>query len=156
MKCIITHVKASEIINAALRTVTEEDHNSSNKIMANYSDQTLNFLCLLAILLSLTMAHPQYYPVPNNPEKNWRSVILSRNGPSSSTSEPSTTWPSTTLRYFVPEEITGPGHGSVEETRVANRPQDRFKTYPLKAGAPKTSGFAPLALLATILVIAVM
>ena len=49
------------------------------------------------------------------PEWNWESVILSRNGPSTTTMpRPSTTWYSTTLRSFDGEAIVGQGTGTVE------------------------------------------
>ena len=50
------------------------------------------------------------------PQWNWESVILSRNGPSSTTTErPSTTWYTTTLRSFDGEPaIVGQGTGTVE------------------------------------------
>ncbi|MCV6606373.1 MAG: hypothetical protein OIF34_13805, partial [Porticoccaceae bacterium] len=90
--------------------------------------------------LCVVLASPQYYPV--KPEENWRSVILSRNGPSTTTTPRPTRWTTTTLRNFGVEPITGTGRGSVEQAKVANRPRDLFKQ---NRAQPHTGGSSCLA-----------
>jgi len=64
---------------------------------------------------AVTLAKPQGGQLVQ-PEWNWQEVILSRNGPSTTTTpRPSTTWFTTTLRSFdTVEKIVGQGRGSVE------------------------------------------
>merc|ERR1712154_101766 len=70
-------------------------------------------LCLLVLACRPGAAMPQELV---QPQWNWEEVILSRNGPSTSTTpRPSTTWYSTTLRNFEPEKISGYGLGTIEE-----------------------------------------
>jgi hypothetical protein len=123
----------------------------------------MQYLIIAATLLvTLAAASPQYYPI--KPEENWRSVILSRNGPSTTTTPRPKSWTTTTLRNFGIEPITGTGKGSVEQTKVANRPRDLFKqnlAQPQRAAAPGrktmfTSGLIVTSLTSLLLVLHVM
>ena len=76
---------------------------------------------LFWMLLSYVQARPQELI---QPKWNWEAVILSRNGPSTSTTpRPSTTWSTTTLRSFDVDPIVGRGQGIVEDARLVPRRQ---------------------------------
>lgn len=52
---------------------------------------------------------------------NWEEVILSRNGPSTTTTPRPTRWSTTTLRFLEGEPIVGSGSGSVEDAYIVPR-----------------------------------
>ena len=73
-------------------------------------------LLLLLCMCQLTASFPQY---PLSPTLNWEQVILSRNGPSTSTTPRPTRWTTTTLRSFGGDRLTGTGKASYEEAVIA-------------------------------------
>lgn len=84
---------------------------------------------LLSVLLfgAVSCFPPQFH---QNPAQNWESVILSRNGPSTSTTPRPTRWTTTTLRSFGIAPLTGTGKATFQETKIATRRNNK-KPYRL-------------------------
>ena len=111
-------------------------------------------LVSVVALIGLSSSHPQYYPT--QPEFNWRDVILSRNGPSTSTTPRPTRWTTTTLRNFAPDTISGTGKGVIEpvNNNIGRRSRNRFDdpgaaAYPQRSAAAAGSfgSSSPLAIM---------
>ena len=64
---------------------------------------------------------------------NWEEVILSRNGPSTTTTPRPTWWSTTTLRFLEIAPVSGAGSGSVEDAYLV--PRRRSRRPPNSAGA---------------------
>ena len=77
-----------------------------------------SFLVVLACSL-LVKAHPFPPQFHQNPAQNWESVILSRNGPSTTTTPRPTRWTTTTLRSFGIAPLTGTGKATFQEAKIA-------------------------------------
>ena len=56
---------------------------------------------------------------------NWEEVILSRNGPSTTTTPRPTSWSTTTLRFLDIAQVSGAGSGSVEDAYLVPRRRSR-------------------------------
>ena len=56
---------------------------------------------------------------------NWQEVILSRNGPSTTTTPRPTSWSTTTLRFLDIAPVSGAGSGSVEDAYLVPRRRSR-------------------------------
>jgi hypothetical protein len=70
------------------------------------------FFVILSIV-SIAVSFPQ------QPRWNWEEVILSRNGPSTTTSPRPKTWTTTTLRSFDVAPVKGEGSvGTVEDANI--------------------------------------
>lgn len=76
---------------------------------------------IVSLFLNLSCSVPQYYPT--KPQWNWEEVILSRNGPSTSTTPRPKQWTTTTLRSFGDDPITGTGTGIIELTNIVHDPR---------------------------------
>ena len=103
----------SQLCSKAVQSIIT-DH-----LLYDFSDMMTWLLILTALVATVAMAAPQSSSNGGQlvqPQWNWESVILSRNGPSSTTTpRPSTTWYTTTLRSFDGEPaIVGQGTGTVE------------------------------------------
>merc|ERR1711962_616945 len=115
----------------------------------HFSDQMCKIvafalLCLMCIWVPVG-AKPQELV---QPQWNWEEVILSRNGPSTTTTpRPSTTWYSTTLRSFEPDKISGHGLGTIEEAILVPHHE------PLTANSPTTSNNSNLMVLTSVALI---
>lgn len=94
-----------------------------SKNMLSCRTPGLVFLALV-LLASVAFSRPQY----PQPDWNWEAVILSRNGPSTTTTPRPTRWTTTTLRSFEGPAIIGIGRASVERENLV--PQ-RNKIKPL-------------------------
>ena len=91
-------------------------------------------LSLLLGLLGLATCHPFPPQFHQNPAQNWESVILSRNGPSTTTTPRPTRWTTTTLRSFGIAPLTGTGKATFQEAKIARSRKDK-KPYRLVTGA---------------------
>jgi len=87
---------------------------------------------LVAFLCAALQLHCEARPQELlQPKWNWEAVILSRNGPSTSTTpRPSTTWSTTTLRSFDVDPIVGRGQGIVEDARLVPRGRQQQNDLP--------------------------
>merc|ERR1712018_719381 len=76
---------------------------------------------------------------------NWEEVILSRNGPSTTTTPRPTRWSTTTLRFLDIEPVKSVGSvGSVEDAYLVPRGQPRGQ--PLASAGSKFQGVLTLVL----------
>ncbi|XP_059089047.1 uncharacterized protein LOC131885122 isoform X2 [Tigriopus californicus] len=96
---------------------------TGSKNMLHNPTPGLVFLAMV-LMASLASSRPQY----PQPDWNWEAVILSRNGPSTSTTPRPTRWTTTTLRSFEGPAIIGIGKATVERENLV--PQ-RNKLQPL-------------------------
>ena len=106
-------------VNVCCLTIMFKGSAITDHLLYDFSDMMTWLLILTALVATVAMAAPQSSSNGGQlvqPQWNWESVILSRNGPSSTTTpRPSTTWYTTTLRSFdTVEKIVGQGRGSVE------------------------------------------
>ena len=85
-------------------------------------DITMKKLCVLAVILLCfeVNARPQ-----TELKWNWEEVILSRNGPSTTTTPRPTSWSTTTLRFLDIAQVSGAGSGSVEDAYLVPRRRSR-------------------------------
>jgi hypothetical protein len=75
----------------------------------------------------------------DQPEWNWESVILSRNGPSTTTTPRPTRWTTTTLRSFGIAPLVGRGESSVEEAQISHTGKEKgayFETAASSSSPP--------------------
>merc|ERR1719411_2537799 len=95
-------------------------------------------LLLLLALVAVVQCRPQELL---QPKWNWEAVILSRNGPSTSTTpRPSTTWSTTTLRSFDVDPIVGRGQATVEDARLVPRRRGQQRDrYQVPSAGSKTA-----------------
>jgi len=77
-------------------------------------------LCVLAFLAHFVASRPQ-----TQLKWNWEEVILSRNGPSTTTTPRPTWWSTTTLRFLDVAPVAKTGSGSVEDAFLVPRPRKR-------------------------------
>jgi hypothetical protein len=73
---------------------------------------------LVLMVISSASAHPQYGD-QQDPAQNWEAVILSRNGPSTTTTPRPKVWTTTTLRSFGIAPLQGTGTVVIEQTNLA-------------------------------------
>jgi hypothetical protein len=89
----------------------------------------LIFHLVVVFLASMAFARPQ-----TQLKWNWEEVILSRNGPSTSTTPRPRSWATTTLRFLDVAPVVGAGSvGSVEDAFLVRRPTNR----PLASSGPR-------------------
>jgi len=113
------------------------------------------FLCvqafLVAFLASFGASRPQ-----TQLKWNWEEVILSRNGPSTTTTPRPTWWSTTTLRFLEAAPVVKSGSiGSVEDAYLVPRAKKRPRIYEenfQSAASQKTSGTHSLALTLLLLI----
>ena len=93
-------------------------------------------LVFVAFMASMALSRPQ-----TQLKWNWEEVILSRNGPSTTTTPRPTRWSTTTLRFLDIEPVKSVGSvGSVEDAYLVPRGQPRGQ--PLASAGSKFQGFA--------------
>ena len=80
----------------------------------------LFFLAVILLCFEAAFARPQ-----TELKWNWEEVILSRNGPSTTTTPRPTSWSTTTLRFLDIAQVSGAGSGSVEDAYLVPRRRSR-------------------------------
>ena len=97
-------------------------------------------LVFVAFMASMALSRPQ-----TQLKWNWEEVILSRNGPSTTTTPRPTRWSTTTLRFLDIEPVKSVGSvGSVEDAYLVPRGQPRGQ--PLASAGSKFQGVLTLVL----------
>jgi len=88
---------------------------------------------------------------------NWEEVILSRNGPSTTTTPRPTRWTTTTLRQIEIAPVVQSGSvGSVENAYLVPRPRKRRPRTDLENASSRNSGTNSLALMLVLFPIMLM
>lgn len=92
---------------------------------------------VIFVAFFVAAAHPQ------QPRWNWEEVILSRNGPSTTTSPRPKTWTTTTLRSFgvAPVRVEG-SVGTVEDASII--PRQKYAGDVVASNARRSTSFIPL------------
>ena len=111
----------------------------------------------VALLATLALFPAQSLQLPRpqwNPAQNWEALIISRNGPlTTTTPRPSTTWTTTTLRSFGIAPLTGTGKVTIEEASLGRPQAPPQRTRPAaSAASPISAATAALLLPALALV----
>merc|ERR1711997_509263 len=105
----------------------------------------LLLFCASVLVLVVASARPQ-----TQLKWNWEEVILSRNGPSTTTTPRPTRWTTTTLRFLDIAPVVKAGSvGTVEDAYLVPRPGPRKKPQiaELSSAASQNSGKISLALM---------
>jgi len=103
-----------------------------------------NIFCVLfcAAFMAFVASRPQ-----TQLKWNWEEVILSRNGPSTTTTPRPTRWTTTTLRFLdIPDVVQSGSVGSVEDAYLVPRPRKRPRIG-LENASSRNSGKNSLALM---------
>ncbi len=95
-------------------------------------------LVFVAFLALIVQARPQ-----TQLKWNWQEVILSRNGPSTTTTPRPTFWTTTTLRFLDVAPVVQSGSvGTVEDASLVPRPRDVTSARKLSNSATKDSNIS--------------
>merc|ERR1712083_197326 len=129
-------------------------HTTFTKTIRVIKKKNILLLLCASVLVLVASARPQ-----TQLKWNWEEVILSRNGPSTTTTPRPTRWTTTTLRFLDIAPVVKAGSvGTVEDAYLVPRPGPRKKPQiaELSSAASQNSGKISLALMLVPMLIMIM